>query len=158
MLTRWPEGFTLSVTPAFPTDFPNLTPNHLSGDISPFANDYNCFAWAASITTRRWDPTSEDGYWPKGIARGRTVHDFVNAYASIGYVECRDSSLEDGYEKIAIYEDPIGRATHAARQLKNGLWTTKFGDFEDIIHLDLKCIEGPLYGKISTFLKRLSRS
>jgi hypothetical protein len=45
--------------------------------------------------------------------------------------------------------------THAARQLENGNWTTKFGDFEDVEHIDLICLEGPRYGRSIVLMRRL---
>jgi hypothetical protein len=56
-------------------------------------------------------------------------------------------------EKIAIYADG-GTLTHAARQMENGNWATKFGDFEDVEHVTLDCLKGPLYGKVEAYMKR----
>jgi hypothetical protein len=79
---------------------------------------------------------------------------FIQAYATIGYEACDSFEVEAGYEKIVLYEDPQRTPTHAAKQLQNGRWTSKLGDFEDIEHLDLNCLEGPLYGRVSCCLKR----
>ena len=43
--------------------------------------------------------------------------------------------------------------THATRQLPNGKWTSKLGDWEDISH-ELEGIEGEKYGNIYQILKR----
>ena len=153
MSDTWPPGFTLSLTRAFPADFPNLKPASLSGTFSPFDFGYNCFAWAASVTTCRWDPTTDDGYWPTNVAE-LTVPAIIAAYASVGYEPCDNSNIEEGFEKIAIYVNAMDKPTHAARQLRNGLWTTKFGDFEDVTHIDLKCLNGPIYGRPRIFLRR----
>jgi hypothetical protein len=72
----------------------------------------------------------------------------------LGYQVCEDSAVENGFEKIAIYADMASEPTHAARQLPNGKWTSKFGDFEDVRHVNPDCLEGPLYGKVAVFMKR----
>jgi hypothetical protein len=66
--------------------------------------------------------------------------------------------MEAGFEKIAIYVDGDGVPTHAARQLSDGAWTSKLGEWEDIRHLTLEAMEddglGLGYGKVSLILKR----
>jgi len=65
-------------------------------------------------------------------------------------------SIEDGWEKIAIFADEQGEPLHAARQLPSGRWTSKLGADVDIEH-DLAALEGDLYGKVACFLKRRLR-
>jgi hypothetical protein len=58
-----------------------------------------------------------------------------------------------GFEKIAIYvldEKP----QHAARQLPNGKWTSKLGQYEDIEHNALEGLEGSIYGYVACVMKR----
>ncbi len=112
---------------------------------------YNCIAWAAHEDDRWWWPVGD--YWPPGADRKLHVDSFVDAYASLGYVQCADGSVEPGYEKIAIYAKPNGSPQHAARQLDNGRWTSKLGKLEDIEHT-LDCIESLAYGKAVAFVKR----
>ena len=139
-----------------PKEFPNL--NQQNHEItSEGARSYNCFAWAAGETKVRWDPDiMGQYYWPPGVERGETREAVVAAYQTLGYEECVDASLEVGFEKIAIYEHADGTATHATRQLTNGKWTSKLGDFEDIEHDTLDCLDGPLYGRAIIYLKRKS--
>lgn len=66
---------------------------------------------------------------------------------------CPDAVLEEGYEKVAIYASRGGEATHAARQLPNGRWTSKCGENIDIEHV-LEGLEGPAYGEVAKILKR----
>ena len=118
---------------------------------------YNCIAWAAGDVTDWWWPddiTIGEGYWPEGVPRVESLDAFIAAYGTIGYKRCTSSLFESGFTKIAIYADSDGVPTHAARQLENGSWTTKFGDYEDIEHISLSCIRGPLYGKAVAYLKR----
>src|SRR6185503_13343981 len=104
----------------------------------------------------KWDPTDPSHYWPPGAAREATVKGFQEAFATEGFEECEDASLEVGFEKIAIYANQNG-ATHAARQLPNGLWTSKLGDGWDIEHAELSGISSGDYGLVLTYMKRLTQ-
>lgn len=117
--------------------------------------NYNCFAWAAEETRRRWDPNQY--YWPDGVPREVTRPAFVQAFESIGYRVCSDPTPEPGFQKIAIYLDSDGDPSHAARQLENGNWTSKVGDHQDIEHINLECMNGvgeECYGTASLYMKR----
>ncbi len=69
------------------------------------------------------------------------------------------------FEKIAIYVDTDGVPTHAARQLPDGSWTSKLGDWEDIQHQTLEALETGNdkahqelgYGKVAKIMRRASR-
>ena len=113
---------------------------------------YNCIAWAALDSTRWWEP-DEDGYWPEGIARDRTLQSFIDAYGTLGFTTCTDGALEAGFEKLAIYSDHDG-PQHAARQLPDGTWTSKLGPWEDIAHASADALEGTLYGTVVQYLRR----
>src|ERR1700739_3378171 len=138
-----------------PSDLPNLREEH-HAVTSPATDDYNCIAWAAGDTVNWWwpdDPRIGYGYWPKNVPRAETILAFLQAYATIGYIQCDDATLELGFEKIALYT-LNGIPTHAARQLPDGRWTSKLGPYEDIEHVNLECLQGPCYGRIAVFLKR----
>ena len=155
--TNWPAEFTFSRNTRFSSDFPHLHPHKCVGGVSDATRLYNCFAWAAAITNARWEPDPLfQYYWPDNIAREYTLDALVEAYRSVGFETCTDESSEPGFEKIAIYTNS-GEPTHATRQLENGNWTTKFGDFEDVEHLDLDCLEGPLYGRLTRVFMRRAR-
>lgn len=93
-------------------------------------------------------------HWPPGVPKEVTKSAFIEAYRSIGYEVCDGPSLEAGFEKIALYVDSDDSPTHAARQLPNGNWTSKLGDFEDIEHPTLDCLNGDLYGRPVVYLAR----
>lgn len=76
------------------------------------------------------------------------------AYETLGYQVCTDGTLEEGYEKVAIYASPENRPKHAARQLSNGVWTSKLGKNIDIEHNQLESVVGQLYGAPVLFLRR----
>ncbi|MCH6567821.1 MAG: hypothetical protein IH801_05570 [Nitrospinae bacterium] len=77
---------------------------------------------------------------------------FTLLFEQLGYRVCPEADLEEGYEKIALYA-LRGGATHAARQLTNGRWTSKVGQNIDIEHT-LAGLKGPYYGEVVRILKR----
>ncbi len=132
--------------------FPKLAADNFAVTSAPDPLD-NCIAWAALDTTRWWEP-GEDGYWPEGIARVPTLQSFVEAYETLGFATCSDGELEVGFEKIAIYSDRDG-PQHAARQLRDGTWTSKLGPHEDISHSTADGVECELYGSVVQYLRRI---
>jgi hypothetical protein len=81
------------------------------------------------------------------------------AFGTVGYKEWKreNGELERGYEKVAIFVDPNNEPTHAARQLPNGMWTSKLGVWKDVEHAKLASIEGGDYGKVVKYLRRERR-
>ena len=132
--------------------FPELarSPFEITSDQNPF---YNCIAWAAGDTENFWWPGV---FWPKSAPRKVTRESFVRAFATRGFKPCDSPDLEDGYEKVALYEKD-GEPTHAARLLPNGRWTSKLGKFHDISH-DLDGLNGDEYGTPVLFLRRATPS
>jgi hypothetical protein len=122
---------------------------------SPATADYNCIAWAAGDTGRKWWPIGRV-YWPKGAPRHEALPAFAAAFATLGYAPCDSTDLEPGYEKVAIFTKS-NAPTHAARQLVSGphqgLWTSKLGDDIDVAHR-LPAVGGTLYGSVAMILRR----
>ena len=68
-----------------------------------------------------------------------------------------NSAPEEGFERIALFaKHKLGKleATHAARLLPNGCWTSKLGPCEDIEHHVLLDVECPECGFVFCILKR----
>jgi len=61
--------------------------------------------------------------------------------------------LESGLEKIALYS-MSSIPTHAARQLRDGWWTSKLGPNFDIEHSDLAAVADGAYGTPIAFLSK----
>ena len=121
---------------------------------SPADEVYNCIAWAAGNSQDWWWPDARGrDYWPEGVPRVETVAAFIQAFACIDFVPCDNESYEPGFEKIALFATTRGQPKHAARQLVNGLWTSKLGRLEDIEHA-LHDLEGEEYGSVVQILKR----
>jgi hypothetical protein len=121
---------------------------------SPEDIRYNCIAWVVGDPERWWWP-DDSSHWPTGSPREETVAAFVATFQQIGFEECEASPPEAGFEKVAIYASADGIPTHAAKQLENGLWSSKLGQLQDIQHHleDLASLE---YGDVVRFLKRRS--
>jgi len=124
---------------------------------------YNCIAWAVGKTHQFWWPKDTRGYyWPPALPKEpideETVDNFSAAFHIEGYRRCWSRRFNKNYEKIALYVNSQGRPTHAARLLSNGVWTSKLGNWEDIEHKNLRCLEGDLgYGRAKFFFKRRLR-
>lgn len=115
---------------------------------------YNCIAYAAKDDRRWW--SYKVGYrWP--AERSDKVFALVEVFKSLGYEkrDATETSLEDKYEKVAIYAKQ-GCWTHAARQLPSGKWTSKLGVDEDIEHDTPECLcgGGDAYGKIHCIMRK----
>jgi hypothetical protein len=140
-----------------PADLPNLTDQNCA-ITSPATRAYNCIAWAATNDSRWWWPDAWNiYYWPPDVPRQMTIDAFMQAYATMDYVECADGALESGFEKVALYAKPMPWGedpTHAARQLPDGRWTSKLGPCEDVTHATLADVDGPTYGTSVRFLRR----
>jgi hypothetical protein len=144
-------------------DFPNLL-DGMFVKTSCRDGQYNCIAWAANDTRHWWEPTEHrDGvklFWPPAAPWDCTVDAYVAAFAWYGYAPCdMDGSLESGWEKIALYGRLEGgrmEAQHAARQLRDGRWTSKLGSEEDIDHLSVRNLyrSAAGYGEVVLYLKR----
>ena len=140
-----------------PADFPNLDATNHAVTSGP-TRRYNCFAWTAGVTNRRWEPDPQGQYyWPPNAPRQYTTDAFVRAYEAVGFGLCFSGALEDGIEKMAIFVESrngILVPTHAALQLASGAWTSKLGDLEDISHATEASVTGGVYGRVYCYLKR----
>lgn len=134
--------------------FPRLAA-HPYAVTSPCSDEYNCLAWAAGDSVRWWwpDPMGT-GYWPDEAPRLVTLDAFARAFATLGFEPCADPQLEPGFEKIAVYVEASGVPTHAARQYRDGTWSSKLGNLEDISHATLDSLRESDYGEPAFFMKR----
>ena len=126
-------------------------------DVTSEATDqYNCFAWALGYDSKWVEPTTEYGLWPECIPDDLMIDSVIELFRLVGYEPCDSGRLESGYEKIAVYA-MHGEATHAARQLPSGRWTSKIGQLEDIVHLsteELQADDYYCYGRVALFMAR----
>ena len=121
---------------------------------SPQTTLYNCIAWAYEVIDRwYWPDVAGIYYWPENIKRTESLDCFIQLFENIGYELCDHGELEVNFQKVAIYVDNYGKPSHAARQLRNGLWTSKLGQSFDVTHTIYSLSDGH-YGNVSVFMKR----
>ncbi|NES71559.1 MAG: hypothetical protein F6K24_43340 [Okeania sp. SIO2D1] len=138
-------------------NFPGLSPDNYQLTSDPTTN-YNALAWAIGEqeNDRWWEPDPFNiYYWPESVPKKETLETYTELFRLHGYSHCpgNDENFESGFEKVAIY-CKAGVPTHVARQLSDGLWTSKLGQDQDIIHNDLNCLKGEIFGTVCRVLKR----
>jgi hypothetical protein len=137
--------------------FPNLDKEVFCAE-SESEDHYNCIAWAADDCDHWWEPTPDpiDGHWPISW-RAYVPECYIEAFKEEKHYEvcATDFSLEPGFEKVALYLDADGDPAHMARQLSNGIWTSKLGHGWDILHQTPTGVEGDRYGAAVIVMRRL---
>lgn len=133
--------------------FPLITQTGYSITSGP-TEEYNCVAWAANSKTAWWSHL-EGYYWP--VTRTPDIQSLVAVFASLGYEVCDNISVEDAYDKVALYAVD-GQWTHAARQLPDGRWTSKLGLDEDIEHTTPEALCSSHYGVVHCIMRRQHRA
>lgn len=141
--------------------FPKLAEDCYFKITSKKTPTYNCIAWAYGIDNRwMWPNTGKyhfiDGvhFWPDDNIIDENVDNFIEAFVSKGYEICENCAFDAGYRKIALYVKPNTKTcTHAARELRNGYWTSKLGDKNDIQHESPFSIEGDWYGVVHCIMR-----
>ncbi len=133
-------------------EFPNSASDPFieTSEVTPI---YNCIAWAAGNTSKWYEPDPLGiYYWPSAIPREYTVSAYVQLYELLGYQKCSNGNLEPNFDKVAVFAKK-SIPTHAAKQLSNGLWSSKLGKNIDVSH-SLFAIENGHYGNVVQFLRR----
>lgn len=124
---------------------------------SPATTDYTCVSWAFNDKNRVWWPDG-DNYWPIEPPLIVTIDTFIETFTLDGYEQCDSYSLENGFQKIAIFGKTWDEPSHVARQLSNGTWASKLGPQADIEHdlgVDLNCdIFLKSYGPVRVIMKK----
>ena len=125
---------------------------HVTSDETP---EYNCVAWSLEDNERWWQPFPNDyQFWPEIASESYSTSAYKKMFMlHYRFEECDSPDFEEGYEKIAIYGSRC-QFTHVARQLADGRWASKLGDWEDIEHNTLKALESQDYGNVECVLKR----
>lgn len=152
--------------------FPKLQIDSLFRISSPNNINYNCIAWAGLHSDEFWWPevfpyNRLDGVkynWPFKLPNDDKLKYFVELFSNLGYIEESDNidNEHPEFRKIALFitansniSDRFNsECTHAARQLKNGLWASKLGRNHDIEHANPYDLEGQAYGQIAIILKK----
>jgi hypothetical protein len=134
--------------------YPNLIPGSFH-KTSEETKLYNCVAWVDKIVDYSVDFSTDDDGNPRIDDEFLLPEIYIDYFESKGFTRCDNPDFEEGLEKIALYIHQGGTFEHVARQLENGHWTSKVGEYEDIEHYTLEALEKPTYyGKASIFMKR----
>lgn len=98
---------------------------------------YNSVAWAiGGIREKdRWWSPCPGYFWPADLSKNENLDTYVTLFKRHGYIAVKgnDVSLEPGYRKVALFTTS-DKVTHVARQLRDGCWTSKIGNWHDILH------------------------
>jgi len=142
--------------------FPKLAVDKNFEITSKASNDYNCIAWACKYDDR-WIQPSYLGqpnldcvvWWPPEVQEGTDISCLVTVFENQGFAICDTFDYEKEYTKVALYiNESNNEWTHAAREKKNGFWTSKLGHNVDIQHSTPYTIENIIYGKVFCFMKK----
>jgi hypothetical protein len=128
--------------------FPNLKIGENSSHKSKKGDDYNCAAWAIELKEGWIEFKDEHGNLDLRLET------YISYYENLGFSQTDTIQLEEGVIKIAIYTDAKKEFTHVARQLSNGIWTSKIGDWEDIEHTTLEAVGGKSYGNPAVIMRK----
>ncbi len=121
-------------------------------EIGPRSAAYNSVAWAAGETDRFWWPDeSSFYYWPHGVERKDNVTCCVEAFKQLGYESSPYDALEPGFTRVSIFGH--SSIVHVARQISNGLWTSKIGVRGPLVEHGLSAVHGS-YGRPTVFMRR----
>jgi hypothetical protein len=152
-MAQRPKHLKKSQFPNLAKQFPNLTKqDHLvTSNPDPY---YNCIAFAAGITDKKYWPNWHPDYtWLPGIPRAETLDAFIKFYETFGYSGPSNDTYVEGVEKVAIFTDGAGKPKHAAKQIGPNKWASKLGDSYDIEHKH-DAVSGGLYGQIVHYMER----
>jgi hypothetical protein len=87
------------------------------------------------------------------VTRAETLQAFIDFYTTHGFAGPSDATYSEDTEKIAIFTDPTGKPTHAAKQIGPSKWASKLGNSYDIEH-KRDAVGGGLYGSIAYYMER----
>ena len=133
------------------TTFPGLSKEDFDIVDQP-STRYNCIAYAAGDTSKRWDP-DENYYWPPWATPDDRIESLIEVFDGLGFQQCDDGHLEDRYQKVALYEVQ-GEAKHAAAQMPSGRWRSKMGHGPVIEHRSPESLSAGIYGEPTIFMRR----
>lgn len=131
--------------------FPNLRRDGFTV-VGPQSDLYNCIAYAAGDASQWWAHIP-GRYWPSHATRSERLESLIEVFAGLGFEQCHDSQVEEGYQKVTLYEER-GAWTHAALQMPNGHWRSKMGEGPVIEHPNPESLSAGPYGDATTFMRK----
>ena len=134
------------------TAFPKLSSEEFEIVEGP-SERYNCIAYAASDTSKWWDH-NKSYYWPAHASRSNSIESLKEVFAGLGFEQCHHGSTENGYHKVALYEEQ-GVWKHAAVQTPGGRWRSKMGKGPVIEHRSPESLSEGHYGNVAFYMRRV---
>jgi hypothetical protein len=163
---EFPAGYTIALTQEqINANWPALIEGATFEFTSLKRKGYNCVGFALGEEGKDLDMLVFSKHFDLlqfGLSNTPLDHS-VNGYAKLfralyNFEICDSYQLEEGIEKIALYEneDESGEKgfSHIALQLENGIWKSKLGSLEDIEHTELSALNGNFYGEPVLFMRR----
>ncbi|MCQ2351181.1 MAG: hypothetical protein MJ003_04315 [Paludibacteraceae bacterium] len=137
--------------------FPNLKNDSnfkITSDCTPA---YNCIGWALGMNDV-WvgldHPTNFSwSWWPSSVPCNSKKESLVKLFEYFGFSKCRNSCIEENYDKVALFANSAGW-THAARVVSNTELHSKIGTAWDIYHSKDNIFTESDYGSIYMYMFR----
>jgi hypothetical protein len=136
------------------SDFPNLIGKEFRVLKKSESIKYNYHAYSLEIYDE-WCGSSQKNWPHDKIDRSPSLENYIKYFNLHGYNMCEDDSLEERYDKIALYVNKNNNVTHSCRQFGE-LWRSKLGP-GGILEHKLEWICGDIYGNIGCIMKRKSK-
>lgn len=118
---------------------------------------YNCIGYAMGTMYHFVALGRPDGlpwcWWPPKATYSEAPDSLKEAFESLGFVETQDPNVENGFDKVALYEKG-GKWKHAARIETDNQYHSKLGIEYDIIHRAGDVFHDVDYGDIYAYMKR----
>jgi len=145
----FPAGYIYELTDTrIASHFPNLKRNNNFTFTSVSTEDYNCVAWINDILDEWVQFYDANGNYDFSLDR------YIKYFESYGYLINDNSDKQEGFTKIAISFDKDKNFKHVCKQLPNGEWSSKLGDWEDIKHNNPIDLLGRSYGVDVLFMMK----
>lgn len=148
--TEQEVGTLIGWFPALGSD-PNF---RITSDCTPA---YNCIGWALGMNDVWVGLDHPINYawtwWPEDVPCDELPESLVALFEYFGFEKCDDASLEQDYDKVALFADDEGW-THAARIIGENVLHSKIGTAWDIHHSGGNTLDETMYGSIFTYMKR----
>lgn len=123
---------------------------------------YNCIGFAIGYEDVWIAPSPRKSipwfWWPDSVPFDEDPNSLVATFQYFGFELCDNDSLEDGFEKVALYSKN-DNWKHAARIIGENIYHSKLGECYDIYHRGGNVLEkasnpNESYGEPYMFMKR----
>lgn len=118
---------------------------------------YNCIGFAMglnNVCVALGHPLGLDWcWWPPTAHYDENLNSLVEAFEYFGFSVCDNGHIEEGFDKVALYEKD-GKWQHAAIIEDENLYHSKMGVWWDIVHRGGDLFHDEAYGDIYKYMKR----